>query len=114
MFLNFLLGTGILWGLTLLLVVPLADYLLGRRLARPDCAHLRGEELGDEEKQALQAMATKYYVLADVLVLGAAGFVGGLLGYSLIGVALDDRNWPGMIALVTSSLLGLAVRGDLS
>jgi hypothetical protein len=112
-FLSILIATGILWGLTALVVMPLTGYLVGRKLQEPAYAHLNKDEdeLSEDDKKQLESLATKYFILADVLVLGIAGFVIGLFGYYLIGIAFDRRGWPGMIAFIAASLTGVATTG---
>jgi len=44
------------------------------------------DELTDEEKKYWKRIATSYYIVLDVIVLGIVGLVGGLLGYYFIGV----------------------------
>jgi hypothetical protein len=84
---NILIGTAILWGLKGLFVLPLTKYWVGRRLAEPAYAPLRGPDLSEADKATLQSLATKCFILADVLVLGAAGLLAGLLGYFFIGIS---------------------------
>ena len=105
---NILVGTLILWGLTALVVQPLANHWLKRRLQEPAYAHLNStEELDERAKQELASLATRYFVLADVLVLGIAGFILGLAsGAPCIGFAWDRKFWPGMIALIAASFIG--------
>ena len=104
-FTGILIGTAILWGLTAIFVMPLTDWLVRRRLKEPVYAHLRGENLEESAQKELESMATQYFVLADVLVLGIAGVIAGLLGYWFIGIALKARFWPGMIAFILTSII---------
>ena len=108
-FQNILITTGLVWLLSALVVKPLAGHLLQRQLAQPEHAPLSGAELSEEQTKALQSVATRCYILADVLVLGMVGLIGGLLGYTFIGIAWKAREWPGMIAFVIGSFVGFAV-----
>jgi zinc transporter ZupT len=62
-----------------------------------------------ESQRRWQRVATGYYILWDVLVLGVAGFVGGLLGFWFLGISLEAKGWPGMLAFVGASFLGLSL-----
>ena len=105
-----LIGTAILWALTAVLVVPLTSLCLGRKMAAAGVVAASLETLPDEEKARWRRVATNYYVLWDVIVLGTAGLIGGLLGYYFIGVSLEAKGWPGMVAFIAASFLGLAAR----
>jgi len=66
------------------------------------------EATGADKKKEAEAIPTGYYILADVLVLGVAGFLLGLItGYFFIGISWRAKDWPGMIAFVVASLIGL-------
>lgn len=104
-----LIGTGILWLLNLLLVLPLTNLSLRRRMAAEGVAAESMDGLPDEEQQRWKGVATGYYILWDVIVLGTAGLVGGLLGFWFIGISTEARGWPGMIAFIGASFAGLAL-----
>ncbi len=106
-----MIGTLILWGLTAILVKPLASYCVSRRMAAEGVAATASEEQTIEVKQYWAKVATQYYILWDVVILGIAGFIGGLLGFWFIGVSLEAKGWPGMITFIAASFLGLAVKG---
>jgi len=113
---NILIATGIVWLLSVLFVRPLTLHLLERKLSEPNYAHLRvndPEELSDDQKKELASLATKCYILADVLVLGIAGFIAGLLGYWFIGISLEAKGWPGVLAFIFASFTGVAIRSGL-
>jgi len=110
---NIIIATAILWGVTALFVVPLANYWLKRKLEEPGYAHLGGTDLGDQDQAALKGLATKYYILADLLVLSVAGLIGGLMGYWFLGISLKAEGWPGMIAFIAASFLGVGLRSSL-
>ena len=106
---NIIIGTAILWGLSALLVVPLARFWLGRKLEEPAYARLQGAELSESDQSTVNSLATRYYIMADVLVLGTAGLIGGLLGYWFIGLSFETKGWPGMIAFIGASFLGVSM-----
>lgn len=107
---NIIIGTAILWGLNALFVIPISNFFLRRKLEEPSYARLQGTELTEHDQATLNGLATKYYILADLLVLGTAGFIGGLLGYYFIGISFETKGWPGMIAFVAASFIGLGFR----
>ncbi len=104
-----LIGTAILWLLTALFVVPLTNWSVARRMEAEGVSITAIEELPEDDKRRWEAIATGYYILWDVLVLGIAGFIGGLLGYFFIGISLEAKGWPGMLAFIGASLLGLTL-----
>lgn len=106
---NILIGTAILWGLSALLVIPLANFLFERKRGELACA--AGAEARGSEAEDLAGLATQCFILADVLVLGTAGLVAGLLGYWFFGVSFNARGWPGIVAFAAASLLGVHLRG---
>jgi hypothetical protein len=62
--------------------------------------------------QAEEVIPTGYYILADVIVLGVAGGLMGLIsGYYLIGFSFKPKDWPGMIVFIVSSLIGSFIHG---
>jgi ABC-type long-subunit fatty acid transport system fused permease/ATPase subunit len=105
------IGTLILWGLTAILVKPLTIYCVSRRMAAEGVTATAPEEQTVEVKQYWSRVATQYYILWDVVVLGIAGFIGGLLGFWFIGISLEAKGWPGMIAFIAASFMGIAAKG---
>ena len=50
--------------------------------------------------------------MTDVVILGIVGFaVGWFTGFGLIGISLNPKGWPGMIAFIGLSFLGSSLRG---
>jgi len=107
---NILIATAILWVLSAVVVMPLTNVCVARRLALEGVEVESIEGLPDERKQYWEKTATGYYVLCDVIVLGIAGLIGGLLGYYFIGISFEPKGWPGMIAFIGLSFLGLSMR----
>lgn len=107
---NIIIGTALLWFLSAVLVRPLANYWLKRKLQEPAYLHLQAAELSGQGQAKLNGLATQYYILADVLVLGVAGFIGGLLGYWFLAFSFEAKVWPGIIAFILSSFIGLGLR----
>lgn len=107
---NIVVGTIILWGLIALLVQPLANHWLSRRLQEPAYAYLNSAEEPDEQaSHELASLAARYFILASVVILGMAGLVLGLVaGAPFIGFAWNRKFWPGMIALIVASFVGAA------
>jgi hypothetical protein len=112
-FTGILVGTAILWGLSALVVQPIASYLLTRKLkGDPEYALALASgdaqiQLDEGKQKYIQSQATKYFVLADVGILAVAGFLIGLLsGYFFIGFSWKAKYWPGMAAFILSSVGG--------
>jgi hypothetical protein len=114
MFGSILIGTAILWVLSAALVGPISNLWARRALMSPAHAYLRGDVLDDAAKAELAKLNTKCYIITDVIVLGVAGLMGGLLGYWFIGISFKAKGWPGIIAFVGLSLLGVAVRSGIA
>ncbi len=102
-----LIGTGILWALNAILVAPFATYFIKRRLASPAYANINGDIETAIEQPECKSLVTTSYILVDVLVLGIAGFLmGTLLGWCFVGISMEAKGWPGMIAFIGMSILG--------
>ena len=106
---SILIGTAILWGLTALVVVPLAQVLASRR--QLSAATVADQSLGESEiAQDEDSIPTDCFIIADVLVLSLAGLVVGLAsGYFLLGFAWSWARWPGILCLIIFSVLGAAL-----
>ncbi len=104
-----LIGTAVLFVLNLVLVMPLTNVSVAHRLATDGIAAEQFDALPEEAKKRYQGIAVGYYILWDVIVLGAAGLIGGLLGYYFIGLSFEAKGWPGMIAFIAASLAGVAL-----
>ena len=107
---GFILGTGIVWILTALLVIPLARAFTRSGRKRPQASAEGGPVV--VEANAAPEIATGYFILADVVVLTIAGLLLGLvLGWFFIGITWQARSWPGLIAFIVASFLGSAMHG---
>ncbi len=129
---SWIIGTAVLWFLKIVGTYPLATYLYRRK--KPEYAKLSEGEVPEsekikegveeipteitsqqatgrarpEKKKKAEEIPNKYYITADVLVLGVAGFLLGFIsGYYFIGISLKARDWPGMIVFIIASLLGV-------
>ena len=100
---DILIGTGILWLLTALIVDPVAKAL-------SKASRNEQQNLGEQVREGVKPMPeidTGYYILVDVIVLGIVGFLlGRISGWFFIGVSFNPKGWPGMIAFIAGSLLG--------
>ncbi len=104
-------GTMVLWVVQALLVVPLTKFAVARKMAEAGVASRPVEGFSEDEKTVWKNVATQQYILWDTIVLGVVGLIGGLLGFYFIGISLEAKGWPGMIAFIASSFFGLAIRG---
>ena len=106
-----LIGTGILWALNAIVVLPLTNLLATRKLAGPTFANVKGDADAISELPEVKSMVTECYVLVDTLVLGVAGFLfGAIMGWYFIGISLQARGWPGMIAFIVMSVVGASMK----
>ena len=89
----------VLWMLDALLASPMAYFLarcsVARLAANDECA-----------RSAVVTTSSGSYVVASVLVFGAAGLLVGLAGYCFIGFWMRVKAWPGMLAFLALSFLG--------
>ncbi len=70
---GFLIGTAILWVLNLALVGPLVTGALRRRMVAAGVDPDSDATMTDEEQAYWSSVATRQYILYDVLVLGTGG-----------------------------------------
>ena len=109
--LGFVIGTGTLWILEVMVVNPLSR-LLSNLSPRVLQLSLCGDENEATHQKTKPDVPTLLYIVVDVLVLGLAGFVLSLaLGWFFIGVAGKTRGWPGMIAFIVLSIAGATIHG---
>lgn len=108
-----LIGTAVLWLLTAVLVAPLTNWSVKRRMALAAVGEASLDDLPPDEKAHWEGLATRHYILWDVVVLTLAGLVGGLLGFWFVGVSLNAKGWPGMIAFIATSFLTSALVGGV-
>lgn len=99
--------------------IPLARYLaqlgsgeLAQVLPTENEIEPTEEEISESEKKKneIDLVPTGYFIVADVLVLGIAGFLIGLIsGYYFIGISTKAKHWPGMIAFIVASMIGATI-----
>ena len=111
---SWIIGTIILWVLKAVGTMPLARRLSQSRGSPGPASRPTEEALGPAEEagpaQGEAEIPAGMYILADVIVMGAAGFLLGLLtGYYFIGFSWKARDWPGMIVFIIASLVGSAL-----
>lgn len=104
-----LVGTAILWVASAILVAPLTNLCVARTMAAKGIQGGSITVMDDDQKKYWQGVATKYYILWDVVVLALVGLVGGLLGYFFFGFSWEWKSWPGIIAFIVASLFGVSL-----
>jgi hypothetical protein len=126
---SWIIGTAILWILKFI-TVPFAKMLAGDQVKKvapvtpvtpgpsseaaltPDQGAAPAPMPVAASVQAEEVIPTGYYILADVIVLGVAGGLMGLIsGYYFIGFSFKPKDWPGMIVFIVSSLIGSFIHG---
>lgn len=108
---NILICTLIMWGLTTVAVVPLANRLFRNALVKGGTLALEGR--GPATKELIEehrSLYTTKFIQSDVMVMGIAGLIAGLAGLQLIGFAWKAKAWPGLLALIAASFLGHAIQ----
>lgn len=107
-----LIGTGILWVTNALLVGPITNYLVEKKLTTPAFSHVGSDMEAAAEMPEVQNLVAGTYILVDTLVLGTAGFLmGAILGWFFVGISFEAKGWPGMIAFILMSIFGASVHG---
>lgn len=106
-----IVGTLILVILERVLVLPITNLVLSRRMVAEGLQPAGFGQMPVEVQEAWKGRATNYYILVDVIVLSIAGLIGGTLGFWFIGFSTQLKGWPGMIAFIACSFLGLAIAG---
>lgn len=107
-----IIGTVIMFVLDIVAVRPLAGLLFKGKLSRPEYAHLLQEPLDESGKKELQSLATPYYIIADIAIMGIAGLLMGVFfGLFFVGFSTKLAGWPGMITFIGASLLGCFMLG---
>jgi hypothetical protein len=110
--LDFVIGTGIVWGLSALLVIPIARALTRRKARQLRLSIGAAESATVASESQADEIDTGYYIMADVMVLGIAGLLLGLVfGWFFIGITWHAKSWPGLIAFIVASLVGFAIHG---
>jgi len=111
-FTGILIGTGILWGLTVLVVLPVAR-LIQRHWLVPALSSTSQDQSNKEGKVPFGgSISPSAFMIADVLVLGVAGFLLGVTtGWWFVGLAFQRYHWPGLLAFVGASWLGAHLAG---
>jgi len=108
---SFVVGTAILWLLTGLVVTPLAKLLTNINSGKSASPYV-GDQGQATQVSEKPEVATRYYILVHVLVLGIAGLIMGLVsGWFFIGFTWQGKSWPGMIALIVASIAGAMIHG---
>ena len=110
-FVGILVGTGILWLLSCLVVNPLAKFFSKREVALTTVnGYMPQVESGVFQK--INRINTRTYILTDLIILGIAGFLmGRLIGWYFIGISWKIKHWPGLIAFIGMSFLGSFLYG---
>lgn len=110
---NIIICTLMMWGLSVIAVVPLSKRLFASAVTgNPAFASAANSDLiGDEMKAELDRLYNVKFMQADVMVMGIAGFIAGLAGFPLIGFAWKARAWPGLIAMIGASFLSFYITG---
>jgi hypothetical protein len=109
-----IIGTGILWVLSALVVSPLTTYVLKQRLMKPAYSHIEINQADAASLPEVKSLAIQSYILVDTLVLATAGFLMGVTcGWYFIGISFEVKGWPGMIAFIGMSILGSSLHSSI-
>jgi hypothetical protein len=108
---GFIIGMAILWGLTLIVINPLVNYIVDNKMREEGVFVDEFGALPPDEQKYWEKYAGRTYIMVDMLVLGVAGFLMGyILGLWLIGISFSAKGWPGMLAFIALSFLGASLR----
>jgi len=79
---------------------------------KQEAASEKQEVAPEKQTKEVEVAPTGPFILMDVLVCGAAGFlIGWLSGWYMIGLSWKPVHWPGMIALIGLSVFGSELHG---
>ena len=107
--LGILIGTGVLWGLNLLVVNPIVKRISKRNLVMQP---VDGQATEGQPNITSDMVDNRTYIMVDTIVLGIAGLTMGLaIGWFFIGLTWKARQWPGLIAFIGLSFLGSYLHG---
>jgi len=107
-----LIGLAILWGVTALVVNPIVNAQFKQRMWQEGIDPESQATMSEEDHRYWRGVYTKIYILWDVIILGACGFLFGFFtGMWLIGLSFSPMGWPGMIAFIGLSFLGASLHG---
>jgi len=121
---SWIIGTAVLWVLKLI-TIPFAKLLAGDRVKQVVPASppplVEADNTQDAPSQPTpqapvpavqEVIPTGYYILADVIIMGVAGGLLGLIfGVYFIGFSFKPKDWPGMIVFILGSLAGSLLHG---
>ncbi len=116
---NWIIGTIILWVLKFV-SVKFSQVLAGDKVKQvapvspvpTSETDVDGQPVPAPAPAPAQVIPTGYYILADVIVMGVAGgLLGVITGYYFIGISIKPKDWPGMIVFILSSLVGSFIHG---
>ncbi len=127
-FIGLIIGTAVLFALTYGITLPLARAISGSRGNRSttlentaDQSNLEPSSISQsgvtmtpagqtqtvKAGDAIDSVDTGTFIIVHVMVMGIAGFLlGAVAGIYFIGFARQAKMWPGMIALIVTSLIG--------
>ncbi|HPB30740.1 MAG TPA: hypothetical protein PLB62_04740 [Candidatus Sumerlaeota bacterium] len=117
-FTGILIGTGVLLGVTYIIVVPFVSLISGVTRV-PAARSASGADVPEGEAlkgnaaaggDIIDRLPAGTFILVHMLALGIAGYLFGLHGLYFIAFSTKSRMWPGIIALILGSFLGLAQR----
>lgn len=109
--LGILIGTRVVWLLTLLVITPITNRVVNQKLSM-----LQGENTlqgsTEEVQERLNQLYEKAFIKIDCIILGIAGFILGITaGWVFIGIAWKKSSWPGLLVFIGSSVLGCYIHG---
>ncbi len=108
---NIAVCTIAIWVLNAIAVIPLTNWLFRTSLARAGGLAVEGAGEAVATKELVvqhQRLYTTKYIQADLIVMGIAGFIAGLAGLQMIGLAWKAKAWPGLLAMIAASFMGYA------
>jgi hypothetical protein len=104
---NIFICTLLMWVLSAMVVVPLSRRLFEKAVAGNTelASAVNTEPVSEEIKTRLQKLQNMKFIQADVIVMGIAGAIAGMVGYPLIGISWKATAWPGLLAMIGASFL---------
>jgi hypothetical protein len=107
---NILVGAGVVWGLTTLVVCPVSRSLLRRRLHSPEFVRAHGGPASEAAAAELERLVNRCCIRTHLVVLGVAELASRFLGHWFAGALNKAGDLAGIVTSVGTKLIVAAAR----
>jgi len=107
-----IIGFAILYAVNAFVINPIVNGQFKQKLWQEGIDPELMGSMSEEDAKKWDGVYTRLYIMWDVIILGACGFLFGFFaGFGLIGISFSPMGWPGMIAFIGLSFLGASMHG---